>query len=169
MLLSCQNINVGFVPVLVFFASSIQLIAQTKETPTVEQCRADASHWTVLPIRYKDWSVEAINSALKEMLFCDINYQNDSAHPQFAQLQHQLQDEIADRYQHFIGRHGLFVRGSVKTYADFLPALIFLQRLALGHCDAGPARCAHLPLRLDLAIARNPAPKAGKHLPCMLQ
>jgi|GEM_PF-3693540 hypothetical protein len=97
------------VPVLLCCASSTQVAAQTKEhTPTVEQCRADASRWAVLPITYKDWSAEVINSALKEMLYCDMDYQHDSAHPQFALLQHRLQDELAARYQHFIDRHGLF-------------------------------------------------------------
>ena len=76
--------------------------------PTIGQCRADASRWAAQPISYKDWSVEVINSAMKEMLYCDTDYRNDSAHTQFAQLQHQLQDEIGARYQHFIDRHGLF-------------------------------------------------------------
>jgi hypothetical protein len=89
-------------------ASATQAAAQTKESPTVEQCRADASRWAASPFTYKDWSIEVIDSALKEMLYCDMDYPHDSAQPQFAQLQHRLQDALATRYQHFIDRHGLF-------------------------------------------------------------
>lgn len=61
-----------------------------------------------LPISKNDWSVEVIASGAKEMLYCDTDYAHDSAHPQFVQLEHQLQDVIADRYQHFLERHMLF-------------------------------------------------------------
>ena len=96
-------------PILLCCASFAQVAAQTKEhAPTLEQCRADASRWTAQPISKKDWAVEVIVSAAKEMLYCDITYQQDSSHPQFVQLEHQLQDVIAARYQHFLERHGLF-------------------------------------------------------------
>lgn len=81
---------------------------QVAPTPTVEQCRADGSRWGASPFTYKDWSTEVIDSAWKEMLYCDMNYPHDSAQPQFALLQHRLQGELAARYQHFIDRHGLF-------------------------------------------------------------
>jgi hypothetical protein len=90
-------------------ASFAQVAAQTKEqTHTVEQCRTDAGRWIAQPIGKKDWSVEIIVAAAKEMLYCDVTYQQDSAHPQFTQLEHQLQDVIAARYQHFLERHRLF-------------------------------------------------------------
>jgi hypothetical protein len=95
------------VTILLCCASFAQVPTQTK-AHTVEQCKADASRWAAQPISYKDWSVEVVNSAFKEMLYCDMDYQQDSAHTQFAQLQHRLQDEISARYQHFIDRHGLF-------------------------------------------------------------
>jgi len=72
--------------------------------PTLEQCRADASRWMAEPVSKKDWSVEVIVPAAKEMLYCEMDYQHDPAHPEFAQLERQLQDVIATRYQHFLER-----------------------------------------------------------------
>lgn len=94
------------VPILLCCASFAQIAEPKEHAPTLEQCRIDASRWMAQPISKKDWSVEAIVSAAKEMLYCDITYQQDSA--QFALLEHQLQDVIAARYQHFLERHGLF-------------------------------------------------------------
>jgi hypothetical protein len=98
-------------PILLCCASFAQVAAQTKEhvpTPMLEQCKTDASRWMAQPISKKDWSAEVIVSAAKEMLYCDLTYQQDPAHPQFAQLEHQLQDVLAARYQHFLERHRLF-------------------------------------------------------------